>query len=137
MLLASFLMWWPVISHVHAGVSFVGDAQGVLQGAARLASRDPVINVYFSEVALRIAGTGVDLESFHIWSEVNTLADDLSRLGEGATLPPFLQDVRRCAFTLPEFRIAGGEAQVSGARPRGGPSGADKAALRPPLTANV
>ncbi|CAK0911850.1 unnamed protein product [Prorocentrum cordatum] len=127
-LLASFIMWRPVISHVHAGVSFVGDAQGVLQGAVRLASRDPVINVYISEIALRIAGAGVDLESFHIWSEVNTLADDLSRLGEGATLPPFLQDVRRCAFSLPEFRIA--EARRS-------PSGADEAAPRTPQTVNV
>jgi len=31
----------------------------------------------------------------HIWSENNTLADSLSRLAEGAVLPPLLTKVTR------------------------------------------
>ena len=110
MLFANFLLRWPIISHVLAGVSLVGDGQGLLQGAFKLASRDPVINVCFppADTALRITGTGVDLEAVHTWSDVKTLAGDLSRLGDPLVLPAGRAALRIHPLGLPHRGGRGG-----------------------------
>ena len=49
----------------------------------------------YMELALIFAPSGATIEALHIWSEENSLADALSRLGEGAALPDVLAKVPR------------------------------------------
>ena len=83
----------------------MGDALGVLQGAAAFRAQDPVINTIFMELALFFAPKGAELSAMHVWSENNTLADSLSRLAEGAVLPPLLAKVPRCNPSREGFYI--------------------------------
>ena len=68
---------------------------GVLQGAVVFHAQDPVINAIFMELALLFAPKGAELSAMHVWSENNTLADTLSRLAEGAEMPPLLTKLPR------------------------------------------
>ena len=81
---------------------------GVLFGAARFRSKDPVLNRIFMEMALLCAPRGTTLETVHVWSEENHLADVLSRLGtEKLALPHLLAKVPRTQVRDEEFRILG------------------------------
>ena len=61
----------------------------------------------FMELALLFAPIGATLETMHIWSQENALADALSRLEEGAPLPPVLTKVRRTQVCDSEWRVLG------------------------------
>ena len=80
---------------------------GMLHGAVKFKSKDPVINIIFMEMALLFAPQGATVEALHMWSEENCIADDLSRLGEGAAIPTMLTKVRRTACSMAEWRILG------------------------------
>ena len=85
-----------------------GDALGMLSGAAKFRSKDPVINEVFMELALLIAPRGDTLEAMHIWSEENLLADVLSRIADDScTLPAILAKVPRTPCREIGFLILG------------------------------
>jgi len=85
----------------------VGDALGMLHGAAKFKSKDPGINLLFMELALIFAPSGASIETLHIWSEENSLADALSRLDEGAALPLMLTKVPRTRARDEGWHIVG------------------------------
>ena len=85
---------------------------GVLQGAVVFRAQDPVINAIFMELALLFAPKGAELSAMHIWSENNTLADTLSRLAEGAVLPPLLAKVPRSDPCRTGFYVLGDPVKV-------------------------
>ena len=105
LLLAVFV--WPFcFDHGFQQVLFIGDALGVLCGAVEFRAKDPHINKIFMELALCAAPTGACLSAEHIWSETNKLADDLSRVAEGASIPDGLRGVPEAALpTAPPFRL--------------------------------
>ena len=69
-------------------VAVVGDAEGVLHAYMRFKADDPKINEMVMELAVRIAPTGRDTTTSHVFSEQNTQADCLRRVAAGAPLPP-------------------------------------------------
>jgi len=87
--------WAPIIFGSRGTLRLIGDALGVLQGAVRFKAKDAAINGIFMELALLFAPVGAELSAVHIWSEDMGLADALSRLDEGAVLPPLLTKVMR------------------------------------------
>ena len=68
---------------------------GVWHGLARFSARAPKVNDIAKELAMLIAPTGRDLTGIHIWGAENKLADTLSRLACGATLPANLERIGR------------------------------------------
>ena len=74
-------------------VTVVGDALGVWYSLVKLASKAASINEIAKELALHLAPLGHELRGIHVWSEVNVLADALSRVAAGAALPSQLQGV--------------------------------------------
>ena len=66
-------------------IILVGDALGVSQK----------INEVAKELALHLAPLGHELVGIHVWSEVNVIADALSRMGEHEPVPPELHQSRR------------------------------------------
>jgi len=58
-------------------------------------------------MALFFSPKGAELSAMHIWSENNVLADTLSRLDEGAVLPPLLTKVARSIASRDGFYIIG------------------------------
>ena len=63
-------------------IILVGDAFGVWYSMVRVTARSPKINEIAKELALHLAPMGHELVGFHVWSEVNVMADALSRVGE-------------------------------------------------------
>ena len=61
----------------------------------RFTARSPKINEIAKESALHFAPMGHELVGIHVWSEVNVMADALSRVGERGSLPPELHQSRR------------------------------------------
>ena len=93
------------------GLTAVGDALGVLFGTSALHSKDVHINKLFMELALVLAPTGLAVETIHVWSEDNHLADDLSRMtGESEDqVPAALAGVSRTAWNEDmQWNIVGG-----------------------------
>ena len=70
---------------------------GMLYGAAKFRSKDPIINNIFMEMALLVAPRGATIEAIHVWSEENEIADTLSRMGtdDKLVLPILLAKVAR------------------------------------------
>ena len=92
-LLVAIATWQPVILASKSPLMAIGDALGMLQGATRFRSKDPVINVMFMQMALAIGREGRTIEALHLWSQQNELADDLSRASEGVLTPSCLSGV--------------------------------------------
>jgi hypothetical protein len=85
---------WASVLTDHSGtLEFRGDAQGILQAVLKRRARSPVINLLIAELQLCLGRTMFDMYASHVWSEDNELADDLSRLGEGAVLPASFADI--------------------------------------------
>jgi len=107
-MLLAFRSWDSVIAKSSGMPIAFGDALGMLYGAARFRSKDPVLNKIFMEMALLFAPRGSTLEAVHIWSEENHIADALSRMGsEVHALPPCLDKVPRTKVCDGEFKILG------------------------------
>ena len=83
------------------------DALGILQAAVRFKAKDPAINAIYMELALLFAPHGAELSAIHLWSEINFLADAVSRLDEGVPLPSILAKVPRGYPRRDGFRIIG------------------------------
>ena len=94
----AFRRWAAPLLEARGGATVLGDALGVLLKMGVLRSKDPRINMLFMELALVLAPTGSSLECLHVCAEDNTLADELSRMKEGAREPPHLRAVARTAW---------------------------------------
>lgn len=57
-----------------------GDAKGVLSALLKRSAESPLLNVVVREITLVLAADFRSLETIHIWSEYNKLADALSRV---------------------------------------------------------
>ena len=89
-ILASMSLWRSLWCPRHRQITILGDALGIMEGAAKFRSKDPKINSIFAELALLVAPTGDTLSQIHLWSERNSLADALSRLSWSPILPAAL-----------------------------------------------
>ena len=77
--------WEPVLRQAQGKLLIIGDALGVLHDAVRHRTRDPILNSIMSEIALVIAPSGGDIRAAHLWTERNSVCDELSRLQPGTT----------------------------------------------------
>ena len=68
-------------------IVLVGDALGVWFGLIKMAAKCTKVNEIAKELALHLAPMGHDLSGIHVWSEVNTTADALSRMAEHGQVP--------------------------------------------------
>ena len=71
------------------------DATAALYTAARGAGRTPVMNAIAAEIALRMESAGATAIPEHLCGTLNFECDALSRLSQGADLPPALTTVSR------------------------------------------
>ena len=94
-LLIAITLWRQVITDAQGRLAIVGDALGVLHDAIRLKAKDSVLNSIMCELALVLAPTGQSLQGAHIWSERNSICDDLSRITENGKPPQSLASTRR------------------------------------------
>jgi len=107
-MLLAFRTWDKVIATSFGQPVAMGDALGMLFGAARFRSKDPTINRVFMEMALLMAPRGSTLDAIHIWSEENYLADLLSRRSSNdEALPLLLAKVPRSPIRDGAFSILG------------------------------
>ena len=94
-LLLAIEAWDNVLARRFGTLELRGDAQGILQAVLKKRARSPVINVLVAEIQLCLAKSMHDIFGSHIWSEDNEWADQLSRLGEGAVMPPVFEKVNK------------------------------------------
>ena len=94
-IISALIYWAKVAFETRGTVTVIGDALGVMFGANALHSADAHINRLFMELALVVAPNGRSLEAVHVWSEDNSLADELSRMLPDTRPPASLQGVRR------------------------------------------
>ena len=83
-LLISVATWIDVLKTSQGAVNVLGDALGILHNAMRFKAKHPVLNAVAGELATLVAPLGLDIRAAHIWSERNTICDELSRLQQGA-----------------------------------------------------
>ena len=76
-------------------IILVGDALGVWYGLVRMKAKAAKVNEIAKELAFHLAPLGHELIGIHVWSEVNVLADALSRIDDCTSLPIRLREVRR------------------------------------------
>jgi hypothetical protein len=107
MLLLDVGTWPAVIFRSRGLLRVIGDALGIMHAAGRFKSHDPAINLMCMEMALIFAPKGVELEAVRLWSELNDIADALSRLHEGAVLPHQCAQVTRALPRRGGFRALG------------------------------
>ena len=84
-----------VTAKTRGRIVLVGDALGVWFGLIKMAAKSTKVNDIAQEWALHLAPLGHDLNSVHVWSEVYTTADALSRMAEHGQVPQELQSSRR------------------------------------------
>ena len=87
--------WRHVLVRMQGPLQLSGDAQGVLQAVLARRARDPNINSIVAEVQLLLGPSMLDLYAAHVWSEENLIADALSRMCQGASLPDVLVGVKQ------------------------------------------
>ena len=64
-------------------VTIIGDASGVLHDLIKMKARSRTVNALVQEAAMHLAPLGLDLAGIHVWAELNTAADELSRAAPG------------------------------------------------------
>ena len=84
-----------VTSDMRGRVILIGDALGVMCGVVTLSAKSEIVNKIAMELALHLAPLCISLQGVHIWGEENDMADALSRLFSGASLPVSLASVPR------------------------------------------
>ena len=97
--------WKDILLPAGGEWNLLGDALGVLQATTKFRSKDSAVNLLCMELALVSVDSGRELHAEHLWSERNKLADDLSRLHEGASLPTLLKDVPQRYLVEPQWKI--------------------------------
>ena len=90
-LLTSVWCWRELLAESNGQLAIVGDGLGVVYDALKLRSSDRVLNMLMGELALVLAPLGKHLTGAHVWSERNTVCDQLSRMKAGEQLLEVLQ----------------------------------------------
>ena len=103
-LLVSMWCWREIVATSDGGLAIVGDALGVVRDPLKLRSNDAVLNKIKGEFALVLAPVEKSLTRAHIWSERNTICDQLSRMTADFALPELLSTIKRTQRRPPEFR---------------------------------
>ena len=101
-MVSAIFMWETLLFGPQIELLIVGDPLGVLDGAGKFRSKDPVINEMFMELAFIFGRRGATLELVHIWSGDNVLADELSR----GLVPPALDIGTFVNWTNPTWKVA-------------------------------
>ena len=91
-LLLAIRSWTVYIRTFSAPLQLIGDAQGVLQSVVYGRARQPKVNLLVAEMGLILGFSMHDLQASHWSSEKNSLADALSRSGEGEPIPEFFRN---------------------------------------------
>ena len=86
--------WIALLRGVDAAV-FQMDATAALHAAARGAGRTPIMNAIAAELAIRLESVGAGLIPEHLCGTLNFECDALSRLTQGARVPPALDGIQR------------------------------------------
>ena len=94
-LLHSVSLGRKIIAEAQGRLAIIGDALGVLHDALKLKARMSVLNAIMCELALLLAPTGQSVQGAHVWSERNSVCDDLSRTTDSAAPPTSLTAVPR------------------------------------------
>ena len=94
-LLHSVSLWRKIIAEALGRLAIIGDALGVLHDALKLKARISVLNAIMCKLALLLAPTGQSIQGAHVWSERNSVCDDLSRWTNSAAPPKSLTAVPR------------------------------------------
>ena len=81
-------------------------------GAVAFRGQDPALNASFMELALLFTPKGAELSAMHIGSVNYALANTLSRLAEGAVLPPLRAKVPRSDPSRDGFYIIGNTVEL-------------------------
>ena len=89
-LLVAVCTWLPWLGGRCGRLQLRGDAKGVLQAVVRRRAHHAALNRVVAELLLCLGTTMHDIEAAHFWSELNAEADALSRVHEGAEVPPRL-----------------------------------------------
>ncbi len=107
-LLKAVHAWIPLLQVSEGRVIMCGDAAGVLYDAIKFKARDTTINLMMCELALLVAPLGLDIETMHVWSEWNRVADYLSRPAAAAQdLPAELHGVPQTADPVLDCQLLG------------------------------
>ena len=106
-LLIGICTWHHLLGERCGRLRLRGDAKGVLQAVVRKRAHHAGLNRVVAEILLVLGRTMHDIEAAHFWSELNAEADALSRVQEGAEVPPRLAQtgirdapVRRCPWRI-------------------------------------
>ena len=94
-LLLAISTWQDKLENLRCTIELRGDALGVLQAVLARRGCCPEVNLIVAEIQLLLGRSMHDLFAIHIWSEDNTLADQLSRIPEGASIPDECPESRR------------------------------------------
>ena len=81
-------------------ITIIGDASGVISDMVAMRARAPGINNLIKEASLHLAPLGLDLQCLHVWAELNTQADELSRLDDENTVPSWLDPITEKAIPI-------------------------------------
>ena len=107
MLLIAVSTWLQDIMDLHGKLELLGDALGILKAILARRARCPTINKVIMELQLLLGRTMFDMQAAHLWSEKNIIADALSRLPEGAALPPDCAAAVESEAKRPVFHFLG------------------------------
>ena len=88
MLLVAIVTWKHHFVQHSGKLTIVGDAKGVLQAILLPRAKAPSVNRVIMELQMTLGASMHDLRGEHVWSEDNGVADALSRMAEGAEVPP-------------------------------------------------
>ena len=105
--LLSVYLWRKIIADSQGRLAIVGDALGALHDALKLKARDSGLNAIMCEMALLLAPTGQSVQGAHIWSERNSVCDDLCRMKCSAAPPQSLTTTPRTKQREMEYLFLG------------------------------
>ena len=78
--------WKNIIVESQGRLAVRGNALGVQQAVLKMMTRDAVLNDITGEIALLLAPQGCDIRAGHLWSEQNSICDELSRVEVATTI---------------------------------------------------
>ena len=93
--LISLRVWAPLAVDNPMGFAIMGDNTAALTATYYLKSPSPLVNALAAEISLTLERFRTDIRTVdHLASVLNTEADALSRLWEGASVPTCLRGIR-------------------------------------------
>ena len=78
--------WQQLLQTAQGRLAIRGDALGILHDVLKLRAREPKLNALAHQMAYILAPIGLDVRLAHVWTERNTICDNLSRCTTAAEL---------------------------------------------------